>query len=158
MVFKQIDIAIPTLGYKNHIVTDRRFGFIRNFAVTDAAKHDGKVLREIVIRNNTASDVWADTAYRSKANETWLEKHGRTSRIHHKKPKGKPMPEHIRRGNATKSSVRAHVEDVFAQQRVHMGLFIHTIGIARAKAKIGFDNLGCNMQRLIFHERRATTA
>ncbi len=132
---KQIDIAIPTFGYKNHIVIDRRFGFIRSFAVTDAAKHDGKVLRQIVGRENTASDVWADTAYRSKANEAFLQKVGRTSRIHFKKPKGKPMPEHIARGNAAKSSVRVRVEHVFAQQKSHMGLFIRTIGLKRAKTK-----------------------
>jgi len=30
--------------------------------VTDAAKHDGKVLRTIVSRDNTASDVWVYAA------------------------------------------------------------------------------------------------
>jgi IS5 family transposase len=152
---KQIDIAIPTFGYKNHIAIDRRFGFIRSFAVTDAAKHDGKVLRTIVSRDNTASDVWADTAYRSKANEAFLAKHGRVSRIHFKKPKGKPMPDNIRRGNAAKSKVRARVEHVFGEQKNHMGLFIRTIGITRAEAKITLANLAYNMKRLVFHERRA---
>ena len=152
---KQIDIAIPTFGYKNHIAIDRRFGFIRSFAVTDAAKQDGKVLRTIVSRDNTASDVWADTAYRSKANEAFLAKHGRVSRIHFKKPKGKPMPDNIRRGNAAKSKVRARVEHVFGEQKNHMGLFIRTIGITRAEAKITLANLAYNMKRLVFHERRA---
>ena len=39
---KQRYIAIPTFGYKNHIAIDRRFGFVRSFAVTDAAKQDRK--------------------------------------------------------------------------------------------------------------------
>lgn len=155
---KQIDIAIPTFGYKNHITIDRRFGFIRTFAVTDAARHDGKLLRTIVTSDNTASDVWADTAYRSKANEAYLAKHGRVSRIHFKKPKGKPMPDNIRRGNAAKSKIRAHVEHVFGQQKSQMGLFIRTIGITRAEAKITLVNLAYNMKRLIFHERKAATA
>ena len=30
-------IAIPTFGYKSHIAIDRRYGFIRSFAVTSAA-------------------------------------------------------------------------------------------------------------------------
>jgi len=154
---KQIDIAIPTFGYKNHIAIDRRFGFIRSFAVTDAAKHDGKVLRTIVTRDNTASDVWADTAYRSKANEVFLEKHGRVSRIHVKKPKGKAMPGNIRRGNAAKSKVRARVEHVFGEQKSRMGLFIRTISITRAEAKVTLANLAYNMKRLVFHERRALT-
>jgi len=148
----------PHLWLQDHIVIDRRFGFIRSFAVTDSAKHDGKVLRTIVTTDNTASDVWADTAYRSKANEAFLEKHGRTSRIHHKKPKGKPMPDNIARGNATKSKTRARVEHVFGEQKSKMGLSIRTIGIKRAEAKIALVNLAYNMKRLVFHERRDATA
>ena len=82
---------------------------------------------------------------------------GLVSRIHRKKPKGKPMPEHIRRGNASRSAVRSKVEHVFAQQKDRMGLFIRTIGIERARAKIGLANIAYNMGRLIFHERRAAT-
>ena len=67
------------------------------------------------------------------------------------------MPDHIRRGNATKSKVRSAVEHVFAQQKDRMGLFIHTVGIERAKAKVGLTNIAYNMGRLIFHERRLAT-
>lgn len=123
--------------------------------VTDGARFDGRMLRDVVTGDNTASDVWADTAYRSQANEKWLKAQGRVSRIHRKKPRGKPMPDHVRRGNATKSKVRARVEHVFAQQKAKMGLFIRTIGIKRAEAKITLANLAYNMNRLIFHEQRA---
>jgi len=64
------------------------------------------------------------------------------------------MPDHVRRGNATKSKLCARVEHVFAQQKAKMGLFIRTIGIKRAEAKITLANLAYNMNRLIFHERR----
>lgn len=102
--------------------------------------------------------VRADTAYRSKVNEEWLAARGLTSRIHRKMPKGRPMPEHIRRGNATRSWVRSAVEHVFAQQKARMGLFIRTIGIERARAKVGLVNIAYNMARLVFHQqRRATT-
>jgi hypothetical protein len=37
-----------------------------------------------------------------------------------------------------------------------MGLFIRTIGIARARTKIGLANIACNMRRLLFWEK--TTA
>ena len=152
------DIAIPTFGYKNHIAIDARFGFIRAFAVTDAAEHDGKVLRQIVTNNKTSSSVWADTAYRSKANEDWLKHHGLSSRIHRKKPRGKAMPAHMRRGNTTRSKTRARVEHVFGEQKSKMGLFIRTIGIKRAKTKIALANLAYNMKRMIFNKRRAATA
>jgi IS5 family transposase len=152
------ELAIAVFGYKNHISIDRQFGFIRGFGVTSAARHDGKMLREVVTTANTASDVWADTAYRSKTNEAWLASRGRVSRIHQKKPRGKPMPEHTARANARKSAVRARVEHVFAVQKDKMDMFIRTIGIERAEAKIGLVNIAYNMQRLIFHERRPATA
>ena len=36
-----------------------------------------------------------------------------------------------------------------------MGLFVRTIGIARARVKIGLANLAYNMKRLIWLERAA---
>ena len=52
----QIDIAIPTYGYKSHISIDRRHGVIRRGKTTDAAAHDGARLREgLLDPNNTAS-------------------------------------------------------------------------------------------------------
>ena len=42
---------------------------------------------------------------------------GFVSRIHRKKPKGKPMPERTRIANAQKSKVRSAVEHVFAHQK-----------------------------------------
>jgi transposase, IS5 family len=152
-----IDIAIPSFGDKNHIAIDQRFGFIRKSAVTHGARHDGSQLRDVVTTNNTAPDVWADTAYRSKSNEAWLKANSRVSRIHRKKPKGKPMPDHRRKANSIKSKVRVFVEHVFAQEKAHMRIFIRTIGIKRAEAKIMLVNFAYNMKRLIFHERRAAT-
>ena len=153
----QIDIAIPSFGYKNHVAIDQRFGFIRKGVVTHGARHDRSQLREVVTTNNTSSDVWADTAYRSKTNEAWLAANGRVSRIHCKKPKGKPRSEALRAANRAKSKIRARVEHVFAQQKAHMGLFVRTIGIKRAETKIMLANLAYNMQRLIFHERWLAT-
>jgi transposase, IS5 family len=39
---------------------------------------------------------------------------------------------------------------VFAKQKDRIGLFIRTIGIARATAKIGMANLIYNIKRFIF--------
>jgi IS5 family transposase len=153
-----IDIAIPAFGYKSSVSICRTFGFIRKGKVTDAARFDGKMLRDVVTKDNTASDVWADTAYRSQANEKWLKRQGRVSRIHRRKPRGRPMPERTARANAAKSKVRARVEHVFAHQKDKMGLFVRTIGIKRAEAKIVLANLAYNMHRLIFHERRGAMA
>ena len=121
------DIAIPVFGYQNHVSIDRGFGFIRTWAATDAAAYEGARLREgLLDKTNTASSVWADTAYRSAANEAFMEKNGFVSRVHRKKPKGKPMPDTVRRANAERSKVRSRVEHVFAEQKDRMGLFICT--------------------------------
>lgn len=151
-----VDIAIPSFGYQNHIGIDRGFGFIRTWMATDAAAYEGARLREDLLdKTNTAKTVWADTAYRSAANETFMAKNGFVSRIHRKKPKGRPMPQAMRRTNNAKSKVRARVEHVFAEQKDRMGLFIRTIGIARATTKIGMANIVYNIKRLIFLQRTA---
>ncbi len=140
----------------HHISIDRGFGFIRKWSATDAAAYEGARLREgLLDKANTASSVRADTAYRSAANEGFMEKNGFVSRVHRKKPKGKPMPDGARRANAEKSKVRSRVEHVFPEQKDRMGLFIRTIGIARAKLKIGMANLIYNFKRLIFLQRVA---
>jgi IS5 family transposase len=105
---------------------------------------------DVLDRDNTASEVWADTAYRSVKNEAMLARRGFISRIHRKKPKGKTMPERTRLANAQKSKVRSAIEHVFAHQKGLLNLTIRTIGLARARVKIGLANLAYNMRRFIW--------
>jgi IS5 family transposase len=154
----RVDLAVPAFGYKNHLGIDRRHGLIRTWLVTDAARHDGAQLPALVSKANTASEVWADTAYRSKANETYLADNAMRSQIHRKKPKGKPMPRHVARANGRKSKVRAAVEHVFAHQKGPMALVVRTIGLARARVKIGLANLVYNMRRALWLTERYTAA
>ena len=151
----QVDPAIPLFGYRNHVGVDRRHRLIRKWRVTDAAAHAGSRLKDLLDPTNTASDVWADSAYRSKKNEELLQERLLVSRIHRKKPAERPMPARMARANARKSAVRAQVEHVFAEQKARMGLFVRTIGLARAATKIGLANLVHNMPRLLWLERRA---
>jgi transposase, IS5 family len=155
---KRVDIAIPLFGYKNHLGIDRRHGLIRTWTGTDAARHDGAQLAGLLDRTNTGSGIWADTAYRSEKNEAHLAAHGFTGRIHRKKPKGKPMPKRTARANAAKSGIRARIEHVFARQKGPMGLVIRTIGLARARVKIGIANLVYNMQRFVWLSGKAADA
>lgn len=156
---KPVDIAIPVFGYKLHISIDRRHGIIRRRMVTDAAAHDGARLREgLIDLNNTSSEVWADTAYQSRANRKYLEDRGKTSRMHHKKPRGKPMPRHIARGNAGRSAIRAAVEHPFAALKGPMRLTIRTIGLARADATATLASMAYNMRRWCWLDRRSASA
>jgi transposase, IS5 family len=153
-----VDLAIPLFGYQNHVSIDCGFGFIRRWTATDAAAYEGRRLREgLLDKSNTASGVWADTAYRSAANEAFLIRNDFVSHIHRKKPKGRIMPEATRRANNAKSTIRSRIEHVFAEQKERMDLFIRTVGIARATTKIGLANLVYNIKRLIFL-RRAVVA
>src|SRR5687767_15721517 len=154
----QVDLAIPLFGYQNHISADRRHRLIRKWRVTDAAAHAGARLADLLDPGNTASAVWADTGYRSKKNEDLLRQRMLKSQIHRKKPARRPMPDRTARANARKSAVRAHIEHVFAEQKARMGLFVRTIGLARATTKIGLANLVHNMRRLLWLERQPTLA
>ena len=126
--------------------------------MTDAAAHAGARLGELLDPTNTASGVWADTGYRSKKNEALLEGRMLKSQIHRKKPRGQPMTINVARANRKRSAIRAPIEHIFAYQKDKMGLFIRTIGLARARTKIGLANLVYNMRRLIWLETAATVA
>ncbi len=144
------EIAVPMFGYKNHVGIDREHGLLRRYVVTHAAAYDGGQLGAVLDRDNTASDVWADTAYRSAANLDLLERRGLKPQFQRKKPRGRKMPTHIARGNATRARVRSRVEHVFAVQKCRLGLIVRTIGMARARAKIGLANLAYNFTRLVW--------
>ena len=138
---------------------DRRHKLVRRYRVTDAAVHDSQVVEDILDPDNTASDVWADSAYRSAEIEAKLEDKGLKSRIHRKGHRDKPLSEREKRGNKTRSRVRARVEHVFGAQSNDMGgTLVRGIGLVRARARIGLKNLAYNMRRLVQLERLASAA
>ena len=56
------------------------------------------------------------------------------------------------------SRIRARIEHVFgAQQSAPGGRIVRTIGVVRARAKIGLQNLAYNIRRLVTLERLAAT-
>lgn len=64
------------------------------------------------------------------------------------------MPAHIARGNATRARVRSRVEHVFAAQKCRLGLVVRTVGMVRARVKIGLA--AYNFTRLAWlHSRTA---
>jgi IS5 family transposase len=151
-------IAVPVFGYKNHVGIDRRHRFIRTFTVTDAATHDGRQLGKLLDPHNTASPVWADTAYRSATNAALLGRRGRVPQFQRPKPRGRPLPPHMARGNARRARVRVAIEHVFATQKCRLGLIIRSVGLVRATTKLGLANLVTNMRRLAWFESRAAPA
>ena len=105
--------------------------------------------------DNTGADVWADSAYRSEDTERELKSKDYRSRIHHKGKCNRPLSEQKQAVNKKRSIIRARVEHVFGYQENSMGgKLIRTIGLARARAKIGMMNLGYNMKRLVYLQRK----
>src|SRR3954471_14071626 len=94
-------------GYKNHVNIDRKHKLMRRYTVTDAAVHDSQQLEAILDPSNTASDVWADTAYRPKEGEEKLAEKGLRSRIHRRASRGKPLSQRAQEASRTRSKVRA---------------------------------------------------
>lgn len=100
----------------------------------------------------------ADTAYRSRRHEAFLERNVLTSKVHFRRPPARPMSAARSKANAARSRVRARVEHVFATQKERMGLFVRTIGLAWATTKIGMANLAYNMRRPVWLEARSAPA
>jgi IS5 family transposase len=146
-------------GYKNHVNVDRRHKLVRRYQATPASVHDSQVGDDILDPDNTASGVWADSAYRSAEMEAKLAGKGLKSRIHRKGRRGKPLSEREKRGNRNRSKVRARVEHVFGAQSNDMGgTLVRCIGLVRVKARIGLKNLAYNMRRLVQLERLTVAA
>ncbi len=114
------------------------------------------MLDELLDKGNTCKDVFADSAYRSAANEQKLTARGFRSRICVRGTRGRPLSEAAQAANRAKSRIRSRIEHVFgAQQIASGGRLVRTIGIVRARAKIGLQNLAYNIRRLVTLDRMA---
>ena len=87
--------------------------------------------------------------------ETKLAAKGLKSRIHRRAARNRPLSDKQEVANTVRSKVRARV----GHQENSMGRkIVRTIGIARARFKIGMMNLGYNMRRLVQIERATAPA
>ena len=143
-------------GYKNHVNADARYKLIREYGVSDASVHDSQAFDDLLNKGNTSSKVYADSAYRSAETERKLKARGFRSRIHKRGRRNRPLSEAEAEANYRKSKVRARIEHVFgAQENAPGGRLVRTIGIVRAKIKIGLQNLAYNIRRLVILEKMA---
>jgi len=137
-------------GYKDHSDVDVMHKFKRNYVVTSAEVHD---VNEFVglPTENTNMDVYGDSAYQSKEHIDVLEGKGYRCKVQRKGTRSHPLPEWEKQGNRTRAKVRGRIEHVFGIMRQRMGdTIIRTIGLVRAKTKIGLRNLAYNLSRYSF--------
>ena len=135
-------------GYKNHLDVDVRHKLIRDYEVTPASTHDSNVFEQLLDKNNSNRDVWADSAYGSKQKREYLYEHGFRCQVQRKGYRYKKLTQRQRQGNYQRAKIRSRIEHVFGVQTMRAGnLLIRTIGLLRAKAKIGLRNLAYNIDR-----------
>ena len=135
-------------GYKNHIEVDAEHKLVRDYEVTSASVHDSNVFEELLDENNSSSDVYADSAYGSAKKLEALNQRGFRCHVQRKGCRYKKLNERQRKGNYRRAKIRSRVEHIFGVQAMRAGsLIIRTIGIIRAKAKIGLRNLAYNIDR-----------
>jgi IS5 family transposase len=122
---------ISYYGYKNHVDIDVKHKLIRDYEITHAAVHDSQVINEIIAPHNTNADVYADSAYRSAAQEEKFVADGYRSNVHHKGTKSKPLSEFKQEVHHHRSKVRAMMMHIFGNQMMMMGSkLMRCIGIA----------------------------
>lgn len=135
-------------GYKNHINVDVKHKLIRDYEVTSASVHDSQVFEGLLDEDNRSRDVWADSAYRSEDKLRELKRRKFREHLQRKGCRHKKLTDWETRGNRTRSRIRSRVEHIFGVQAMRAGdLILRTIGLIRAKAKIGLRNLAYNFDR-----------
>ena len=137
-------------GYKNHIKSDTKTKLIEEFEVTDASVHDSQAIEGLLTEKDEGQPLYADSAYTGEEQEKVYKKKKVINNVHEKGYKNKPLTEEQKARNKEKSSTRVRVEHIFGFVENSMyGSFVRTIGIVRAKAKIGMMNLTYNICRCI---------
>ena len=135
-------------GYKNHIKSDTKTKFIEKFEVTDASVHDSQPVEGLLEEKDAGQPFYADSAYTGQEQDKIYEKKKVVNMVNEKGYRNKPLTEEQKQNNREKSKTRARVEHIFGFVENSMnGSFVRTIGMARAKAKIGMMNLVYNICR-----------
>ncbi len=142
-------------GYKDHLSIDAEHGFIRRYAVTDAAVHDSQAFTAVLDADNEDNRVWADSAYRSVALAGLLAALNFINHIHERAYRNRPLSEEQKESNRERSQTRAKVEHVFGAWVMQMGgKLLRSIGLERAKVQLGLKNLAYNFLRFAFWQTR----
>jgi IS5 family transposase len=134
-------------GYKNHINADAKTKIITKYSVSSAAPHDSTEIENLLDEKDNIA--YADSAYRSKKIEEYLQDKNCKSHIHEKGYRDNPLDVQQKMTNTIKSKIRARVEHIFGFMTNSMNDALHMkcIGIKRVTSKIGLLNLTYNLFR-----------
>ena len=131
---------------------------ICRYDVSDALFYDINKLYSLLINGNISDVLFVDIVYRYAEVYIKFKSYCFKSRIQVRAARGHPLSKAKAEANRKKSQVRARVEHVFGAQETSPGSrIVRTIGIIRARAKIGLQNIVYNIRRLVTLERMAAT-
>ena len=135
-------------GYKNHVKADTKTKLIEEYLVTDASVHDSQPIEQLLTIKDEGLPFYADSAYTGEVQEQIYNRKKVINKVIEKGYRNKPLTEKQIADNKEKSRIRVRVEHIFGFVENSMkGSFIRTIGLVRAKAKIGMMNLTYNICR-----------
>ncbi len=137
-------------GYKLHMSTDSKCGFILGGHVTSANYSDTKELLSVIQESNLrkGSLILADKGYASNENRTTLRTLGLQDGIMHKKKSGKVLSEVKKFINSKISSVRGIVERAFGTLKQKHGFNrAKYLGLAKIKGQFLLSAIAFNLKK-----------
>lgn len=140
-----------TYGFKAHINVDED-GFIKATAFTAGNIHDSNHFTELLSGDESA--VYADSAYKSRKHDEWLEERGIDNRVMGRAYRNTPLTKAQKQKNQRNSGVRCTVERVFGVFKLYYGMGqARYLGLARNAVRFGLMCFAYNLKRGINIQR-----
>ena len=133
-------------GYKVHISTDDKQGFIRRMELVPITEHDQRRFEELI--PDDAGRVYADKGYASEEHDYYLLSRGIRNRVLYKAARGRRLYAWQLAANRRWSRIRSKVEAKFAdlKRRCSMGRMRY-YGMERNRLWMLVCGIACNLKR-----------
>ena len=135
-------------GYKAHVSTDGEHQLIRNALISTGGTQDCHMFDRVVPNDSQA--VYADKAYDTKENQSWLKERGMRSGILKKGAHHIKLSQRDQKMNYKKGLVRKNIERVFGHLKQWQGYRrARYLGLARNQLELTLKALTYNFKRLV---------
>ena len=140
-----------TYGFKAHINVDED-GFSKATVFTAGNVHDSNHFTELLSGDESA--VYADSAYKSRKHDEWLEERGIDNRVMGRAYRNTPLTKAQKQKNHRNAGVRCTVERVFGVFKLYYGMGqARYLGLARNAVRFGLMCFAYNLKRGINIQR-----
>ena len=134
-----------TYGFKAHANVDED-GFIKATAFTAGNVYDSNHFTDLLSGKET--EVYADSAYKSKKHDDWLEDHYVNNKVVDRAYRNTPLTPAQKKKNQRNSGTRCTVERVFGVLKLHYGMGqARYLELARNNIRFGVMCLAYNLRR-----------